>query len=183
MSNRFGPESSTDSNCNNSAEGKSIILIGMPGAGKSTVGPLLAQKLRFSFEDTDDIVKRNDGRELKTIVAEDGFEAFLDIQRKVIMSHELKSCILATGGSVIKSDALMKYLRNIGKIVYLKHDFTVLEKRLSPDRKLARARGQTFRQVFEDREPLYIKYADSIIDCTGKTPDEIAEEIFGIGCR
>ena len=162
--------------------GVGLILIGMPGAGKSTVGPLLAGKLGLPFIDTDDIVKQKDGRELKTIVAEDGFESFLEIQQKVIMSHELKNCILATGGSVIKSDVLMKYLRNIGKVIYLKHDFTALEKRLAPDRKLARSGGQTFRQVFDEREPLYRKYADSIIDCSGKTPAEIVDEITGSGC-
>jgi shikimate kinase len=160
-----------------------IILIGMPGAGKSTVGPLLAQKKGLSFEDTDAIVKQKDGRELKTIVAEDGFEAFLDIQQKVILSQELKNCVVATGGSVIKSDILMRFLQSIGMIIYLKVDFKVLEQRLAPERKLARAGGQCFRQVYEEREPLYIKYADSIIDCTGKIPDEIVEEITGTNCR
>jgi shikimate kinase len=160
-----------------------IILIGMPGAGKSTVGPLLAQKKGLIFKDTDAIVKQMDGRDLKTIVAEDGFEAFLDIQQKVILSQELKNCVVATGGSVIKSDTLMQFLKRFGTIIYLKVDFKVLEQRLAPERKLARAGGQSFRQVFEEREPLYIKYADSIIDCTGKIPDEIVIEITGKRCR
>lgn len=158
---------------------RSIILIGMPGAGKSTVGPLLAQRLGFPFQDTDAIVRKEDGRELKAIVSEDGFEAFLDIQQSIIISKDLKGCIVATGGSVVKSEPLMLYLKGIGKVIYLKYDFEVLEQRLTPDRRLARAGGQTFRQVFDEREPLYIKYADSIIDCTGKTPDEIVNEISG----
>lgn len=158
---------------------RSIILTGMPGAGKSTVGPLLARKLGLPFEDTDAIIKQKDGRELKAIVSEDGFEMFLDIQQRVILSQDLKECIVATGGSVIKSDVLMQYLKSIGTVIYLKYDFQVLEQRLAPDRRLARAGGQTFRQVFEEREPLYIKYADSIIDCTGKAPDEIVKEISG----
>ena len=71
----------------------SIILIGMPGAGKSTVGPLLAEKLKLSFEDTDIIIKNTDGRALRDIVAENGFETFLAIQQKVIMSRKLKDCV------------------------------------------------------------------------------------------
>jgi shikimate kinase len=160
-----------------------IILIGMPGAGKSTVGPLLAKRKGLSFKDTDAVVKQEDGRELKTIVAEDGFEAFLEIQQKVILSQDFKNCVVATGGSVVKSDALMQIFKGLGMIIYLKVDFEVLQQRLAPGRMLARAGGQTFRQVFEEREPLYINYADSIIECTEKTPDEIVEEITGIRCR
>lgn len=160
-----------------------IILIGMPGAGKSTVGPLLAKRKGLSFKDTDAVVKQQDGRELKAIVAEDGFEAFLEIQQKVILSQNLKDCVVATGGSVVKSDALMRILKSMGTVIYLKTDFELLQQRLEPGRKLARAGGQTFRQVFEEREPLYIKYADSIIECTDNTPDEIVEKIAGIGCK
>ncbi|MDD4496282.1 MAG: shikimate kinase [Eubacteriales bacterium] len=156
---------------------KSIILIGMPGAGKSTIGPLLAEKLGLSFADTDDIIKESDGRELRDIVAQDGFEGFLRLQQKILMSRELKGCVISTGGSVIKSEALMSYFSSIGRIVYLKTDVEILEQRLAPGRRLARANGQTIRQMFEEREPLYIKYAECIIDCTGKNPEEIASEI------
>ncbi len=157
--------------------GKSIVLIGMPGAGKSTIGPVLATKLGIPFKDTDIIVKEKDGRELRDIVQEDGFKTFLYIQQKVIMSQKLGDCIIATGGSVVKSSALMKYFKELGKVVYLKWDIHTLEKRLGPERRLARADGQTFRQVFQERESLYIKYADSIIDCKQKNPDDIADEI------
>jgi len=150
----------------------------MPGAGKSTVGPLLAKKLGLSFVDTDVIIKESDGRELRDIVAEDGFEGFLGIQQKILLSWELKDCIISTGGSVIKSDALMQYFSETGRIVYLKVDINTLEQRLAPERRLARANGQTFRQLFEEREPLYIKYAESIIDCAGMTPEEIASTII-----
>lgn len=156
--------------------GKSIILIGMPGAGKSTIGPLLAEKLGLPFKDTDAIIKQSVGRALRDIVAEDGFEVFLRIQQKVIMSQDMRDCVIATGGSVVKSTALMQHFRNIGRIFYLRLDIHTLEQRLAPDRKLARANGQTFRQLFEEREPLYIKYADRIVDCTGKTPEEIVAE-------
>lgn len=156
--------------------GKSIILIGMPGAGKSTVGPLLAEKLGLTFVDTDVIIEKSDGRKLRDIVAQDGYEGFLEIQQKVIESRKLVSCVIATGGSVVKSEALMRYLRSLGRIIYLKADVNTLEQRLAPERKLARADGQTFRELYMERGPLYEKYAECIIDCTGKNPEEIALE-------
>ena len=160
-----------------------IILIGMPGAGKSTVGPLLAERKGLSFKDTDTLVKQQDGRELKTIVVEDGFEAFLEIQQKAILSQNLNNSVVATGGSVVKSDALMRTLKSIGTVIYLQVDFELLQQRLATDRKLARAGGQSFKQVFDEREPLYIKYADSIIECTGHTPEEIVEKITGVAAN
>lgn len=158
--------------------GESIILIGMPGAGKSTVGPLLAEKMGLKFVDTDAIIEKSDGRKLRDIVAEDGYEAFLDIQQKIIKSWKFSSCVIATGGSVVKSEALMGYLSSIGRIIYLKVDVSILEQRLAPGRKLARTDGQSFRELFEEREPLYEKYAECIINCTDKSREEIASEIF-----
>lgn len=156
----------------------SIILIGMPGAGKSTVGPLLAKRLDYKFEDTDQIVQRFDGRALRDIVLQDGYEAFMRIQDDALISRLSDCCVIATGGSVIKSPALMDYLKKLGRVIYLKVDVNTLEERLEPGRRLARADGQTYRQVFEEREPLYRKYADKIIRCDGKDPLEIADEII-----
>jgi shikimate kinase len=158
---------------------KSIILIGMPGAGKSTIGPLLADRLGMPFEDTDVLVRQKDGRELKKIVMEDGFEKFLEIQQKIILSSGLKHTVIATGGSVIKSDGLMRHFQEIGTVVYLKVGFDLLEQRLAPDRKLARAGGQTFRQLFDERVPLYLKYAAYVVECSGRIPEDIMEEIAG----
>lgn len=155
----------------------SIILIGMPGAGKSTIGSLLARKMGIPFKDTDDIIFEKEGRALKNIVKDDGFEAFLNKQEKYINQADLNDCVVATGGSVVLSSSLMEHLKSIGTIVYLKVDFEVLEMRLSADRRLARPEGQTFKQVFEQRDSLYKKYADVVIDCTGRTPNEIVAEL------
>ncbi|MGE5613797.1 MAG: shikimate kinase [Bacillota bacterium] len=155
-----------------------IILIGMPGAGKSTVGPLLARKLGFAFADTDELVRKADGRDLKDIVAEDGLEKFLEIQKTIIMSTAFKSSVIATGGGVVNSGELMRYFKNIGKVIYLKQDFEVLEKRLKPGRRLARKAGQDFRSLFEERDPLYAGYADHIVYCGEKTPEKIVQEIL-----
>ena len=155
-----------------------IVLIGMPGSGKSTVGPLLAQKTGIGFADTDDIVKNNDGRELRDIVKEEGYERFLELQQKIIKSQQFTDSIIATGGGVVKSEELMLYLKSIGIIIFLDEDPEVLELRLAPGRRLARADGQTFREVYEERRPLYLKYADHIIECTGKSAEKIVQEIM-----
>lgn len=159
-------------------KGNNIILIGMPGAGKSTVGALLAQKLGRTFVDTDELVKKLDGRALRDIVAEDGPERFLEIQNSAIMPMKFWNCIIATGGGVVKSDELMQYLKRAGTIVYLKQDPQTLEMRLEPGRKLARADGQTFKLLFEERDPLYMKYADYVVNCAAKSPEKIALEII-----
>jgi shikimate kinase len=158
--------------------GKNIILIGMPGAGKTTVGALLAKKLGRTFVDTDELIRKADGRELKDIVAEEGLERFLEIQNAAIMQSKFKDCVIATGGGVVKSDDLMQYLKMTGVIIYLRQEPDILEQRLAPGRRLARADGQTFRQLFEEREPLYVMYADRIVDCGEKTPEKIALEII-----
>jgi len=157
---------------------KNIILIGMPGAGKSTVGPKLADKLSFSFLDTDTIIREKTGRELRNIVEEDGFEAFLNIQRKIIMQQHFDRNVIATGGSVVLDEELMQFFIENGCVVYLELDIETLEERLAPGRRLARANGQTFRDMFEQRKPLYEKYADIKQICSGKLPEDIAVEIY-----
>jgi shikimate kinase len=155
-----------------------IVLIGMPGAGKSTVGPILAGMAGLAFVDTDDLVKKQDGRELRDIVSQDGYERFLELQRKIITSCGIKENVVATGGGVVRDKELMGYLKDTGKVVYLRQTFETLEQRLAPGRKLVRSQGQTFKELFEERDPLYIKYADNIIDCGDKKPEEISREIY-----
>lgn len=158
--------------------GKNIILIGMPGAGKTTAGALLAKKLGRAFVDTDELIRKADGRELKDIVAEEGLEGFLKIQKAAIMQIRFECCVIATGGGAVKSDELMQCLKKNGVVIYLRQDPSILEQRLAPGRRLARTNGQTFRQLFEEREPLYVRYADRIVDCGEKTPEKIALEII-----
>lgn len=161
-----------------SAAGKTcIILIGMPGAGKSTVGPLLAERLGLSYIDTDERITSSDGRTPREIVEQEGVGRFLEIQKDVILSIRPEGCVISTGGGVIKSSDLMRYFKETGRLIYLKQDPAVLGRRLDPGRKLARADGQTFVQLFEERDPLYSKYADYIIDCAGKAPEKIVQEI------
>ena len=157
---------------------ENIILIGMPGTGKTTVGALLAKRLGRTFIDTDELVKKLDGRPLRDIVEQDGLERFIEIQNAAIMPMKFNHCIISTGGGVVKSSELMQYLKKAGTIIYIKQELGILEQRLEPGRKLARANGQTFRQLYEERDPLYIMYADRIVDCAAKTPDKIVLEII-----
>jgi shikimate kinase len=159
-------------------ESGNLILIGMPGSGKSTVGPLLAEKTGKDFVDTDEMIRAAVGRELKDIVRDDGYEFFLELQQKIIMSHIFSNFVISTGGGVVKSKGLMEYLRDKGTVIFLDEDPDVLEMRLAPGRKLVREEGQTFRDVYQERRPLYLEYADLVISCTGKTADEIVQEII-----
>ena len=155
-----------------------IILTGMPGAGKSTIGPALAERLGMEFFDTDTLLKENTGRELRDIVAEDGYEVFLRLQEELITAMKPDGVVIATGGSVVCSEAAMLYLKNDGKIIYLKQSLKNIEKRLSPERRLARSKDRSLDQVYGERCPLYEKYADIIVNCSGKKVDTIVKEIL-----
>lgn len=156
---------------------RNIVLIGMPGAGKSTVGPLLSKSLGMGYADIDDIIRSSQGDELRDIVLKRGFEYFLEIQERTIMSLMLSNHILATGGSVVKSPLAMRRLKENGRVVYLQVDYDTIEQRLAPGRRLARGGGQTLREVYDERTPLYSEYADIVINCSGKSPESIVEEI------
>lgn len=155
-----------------------VILIGMPGAGKSTTGPALADKLGMGFADTDSLLVEKTGRELRDIVAEDGYEVFLKLQEELILSISYEDMVIATGGSVVCSDNAMRHLKKLGSIIYLKQSLMDVEKRLSPERRLARSKDKSVEQVYNERSPLYEKYADIAVDCSDKSVEAIVNEIL-----
>lgn len=155
-----------------------IILIGMPGAGKSTIGPALAVELGLEFIDTDTLLKEKLERELSDIVVSDGYEVFLRLQEEMITSKKLEGVIIATGGSVVCSDPAMLHLKKDGSIIYLKMNLEDIEKRLSPERKLARSKNRSLADVFNERCPLYEKHANLIVNCTGKNINTVVMEIL-----
>lgn len=155
-----------------------IVLIGMPGAGKSTVGPLLAGHLEMAFLDTDPVVRDAVGMELRELVAVHGYEKFLERQEEVLSRLTPWNTVISTGGSVVCSPGLMSHLCADSMIVYLMLEFSEVERRLAPGRKLARGGGQSLRDTYDQRAPLYEKYADVVVSCTSRTPEEIAAEII-----
>lgn len=148
---------------------KNIVLIGMPGVGKSTIGVVLAKELGYEFVDADLLIQKREGRLLKDIIAEDGVEGFLKIEEEVNSSIDVQRTIIATGGSVIYGQKAMEHLSKIGTIVYLKLDFEPLSQRLGnlKGRGVVLKSGQDLRALYEERTPLYEKYADITISEDG----------------
>lgn len=145
----------------------SIVLIGMPGAGKSTVGVMLAKQTCRSFIDTDVLIQTSQGRPLQDIVDREGHLALRDIEEKIILQLDCGNCVIATGGSAVYSPSAMAHLSRHGIVVHLHADLPVLEQRIQDldTRGLAKRPDQTFRELFEERSPLYAKYAGITIEC------------------
>ncbi|WP_454190957.1 shikimate kinase [Paenibacillus sp. Marseille-Q7038] len=159
-----------------------IVLIGMSGAGKSTLGVLLAKALGMNYIDTDIVIQNQDGRLLQDILAEDGISTFMEIEELVVSELELENCIISTGGSVIYSEKAMNVLKQGGQIIYLQLPYEEVERRLSDitNRGIVIKEGKCLKDVFEERVPLYIRYSDTILDCSNKSIEDCVSELIGI---
>lgn len=157
-----------------------IILIGMPGVGKSTVGVILAKVLGYQFVDSDLVIQKEEGKLLKEIIAEVGPEGFIQVENRVNASLEVEDSIVATGGSVVYGKEAMEHLREIGTVVYLALPYEEIEKRLSDikGRGVVLREGQTLKDLYEERTLLYKKYADVQIDETGLNVEETIDAIL-----
>lgn len=166
-----------------------IILIGLPGAGKSTVGVILAKTLGMDFIDTDIVIQEKTGSLLQEILDRDGSDAFKKIEEGSILSLHPDSTVIATGGSVVCSDDAMAHLKTTGVIVYLKISYGEMEKRLKniSTRGIVLLPRQSLHQMYEERVTMYEKYADLTIDCSeedfetvvGKVIDELQSGLVG----
>ena len=155
---------------------KNVILIGMPGSGKSTVGVVLAKVLGYRFIDSDLEIQSQEGKRLPELIEEFGTEGFLDIEARVNASIEAERCVIATGGSVVYRDSAMQHLKEIGTVVYLK---LACEERRGDlrCRGVALQEGQTLQSLYEERIPLYEKYADITVDETNMSVEETMEQV------
>ena len=161
---------------------KNIILIGMPGCGKSTIGVLLAKAMGFRFIDTDITIQNRTGMLLQQIIDRKGLDWFCIEEERAIMSvEENGGCGIATGGSAVYSRSAMMYLKEHGYVYYLALPVEQVEKRLHniKTRGIAMRPGDSIEDVFRRRRALYEEYADITVDCSGKSIEEIVEEIVG----
>lgn len=156
-----------------------IVLIGMPGAGKSTIGVILAKVLGYQFVDSDLVIQKQENRLLHEIIAADGLEKFIEIENQVNSELEAENSVIATGGSVIYGKEAMEHLRSIGKIVYIKLSYKAISKRLGniKQRGVVLKKGQNLQGLYEERCPLYEKYADLIVDAEGLDVEVLMETI------
>lgn len=159
---------------------KNIILIGMPGAGKSTVGVLLAKRLAMQFIDTDLLIQNQTGKSLQHVIDELGYLQLRTIEEKVICGLYVSNAVIATGGSAVYSEAAMKHLKSNGTVIYLQLAEELLHARLTDytTRGIAKAPEQNFHDLFEERTTLYKKHGEIIIDCRGKNQDNIVNGII-----
>ena len=156
-----------------------IILIGMPGAGKSTIGVLLAKAVKKPFIDTDLLIQQQENRYLQDIINNDGLDAFIKIEESIIFGIRAENHIIATGGSVVYSKASMEHLKSKGILVYLDLKFFLIERRIKniKTRGIALKDRQTLKSLYRERLPLYKSYADIVIDCSHKHIETIVDEI------
>ena len=156
-----------------------IVLIGMPGAGKSTVGVILAKRTARDFVDTDLLIQKTEKRSLQEILDADGYLGLRRIEERVLLSMELCGHVIATGGSAVYSDAAMDHLRRMGIVVFLDVDLDAIKSRVTDfdSRGIAKRADQSFEALFEERRVLYRKYADITIDGARLNQDQVCEGI------
>ena len=151
-----------------------VILIGMPGVGKSTAGVVLAKILGYHFVDADIVIQQKEGRLLRDIIEAEGVDGFIAIENKINSEIEGEKTVISTGGSVVYGKEAMEHYRKIGTVVFLKLDFESLKERLGDikNRGVVLREGQDLKALYEERTPLYEQYADVIIDEKGLNVEE-----------
>ncbi|BFM20603.1 shikimate kinase [Gilvimarinus japonicus] len=160
--------------------GESIILIGMPGVGKSTVGVLLAKELAREFVDTDLLIQTHAGKTLQDIVYDADYQHLRELEEATVLSLVCDRHVVATGGSVVYSEPAMGLLKSLGQVVFLDVDLAEVQRRVDnlSTRGIASPDGHGLADIYAERLPLYQRHADITIDCRGKTPAEIVSEVI-----
>jgi shikimate kinase len=161
-------------------ENMNIVLIGMSGAGKSTLGVLLAKSIGMDFVDTDIVIQQHEGRLLQEIIDNDGIDNFMQIEEQTVSELQLNNCIISTGGSVIYSERAMTALKQHGQVIYLHVPFEEIKRRLInvTSRGIVIKKGNSLKDVYEERVPLYIKYSDKTLNCSNNDIEQCVSEII-----
>jgi len=156
-----------------------ITLIGMPGAGKSTIGIILAKNLGLGFIDTDVLIQINRQKTLQEIIDENDHLHLREIEEQEVLKLNIARHVIATGGSVVYSEPAMAHLHGLSRIVFLDVSFEELERRIHnfESRGIAKRADQSFRQLFEERQRLYRRYAEIAIDGNLRDQEELAMDI------
>jgi len=156
-----------------------ITLIGMPGAGKSTIGIILAKNLSFGFIDTDVLIQINQQQSLQQIMDESGYLHLRKIEESEILKINIDKHVIATGGSAVYSEKAMQHLQSISTVIFLKVEYEALKKRIHnfKIRGIAKSDTQSFRELYDERQALYNRYGRIIIDCRFLGQGEISEQI------
>lgn len=158
---------------------ENLVLIGMPGAGKSTVGVILAKRIGFNFIDTDLLIQSQQQSRLQEIIDREGLAQFRQIEEQVLLDLAETRTVVATGGSVVYSKSGIDALRRNSRLIYLQVSLDELQRRIADmgERGLVMAPEQSFSDLFSERAPLYQEYADLTVDCAGLNAEQVAARI------
>jgi len=156
-----------------------LILIGMPASGKSTLGVMAAKALGWNFLDTDVLIQHQQGRTLKHIIETDGPQAFRTLENHCVTQLDLSHHVIATGGSVVFGAEAMAHFGRLGLIVWLKLGVAALEQRIGDlvARGVLHQPGQTLTDIYNERRPLYERYAHAVLACDGKPAEALVQEL------
>ena len=157
-----------------------IVLIGMPGSGKSTIGIIMSRASGLDYTDTDRVIRDLEGQSLAELSESEGTEGFRALENRIVSGLDVHRCVIATGGSVIYGADAMRRLREIGVVAYLQLSCGALEERLGDlkARGVSMRPGQTLRELYRERCPLYERYADITVRCDGLRPREVSAAVL-----
>ena len=156
-----------------------IVLIGMPASGKSTLGVQLAKWLSMGFMDTDLLVQARAGISMQAYQDANGMESYQTLECDTVKSVVCENCVVATGGSAVYCDDAMQHLKSIARIIFLDVPLDEIKRRIGDisERGVVIKPGLTLDNLFEERRPLYLKHADAVIGCAGKSSNDLVAEI------
>lgn len=159
---------------------RNVVLIGMPGSGKSTVGRPLANRLGFAFLDTDHVIEAGEDKPLGAVLASTSLDGFIDLESRYICGLHCEMTVISTGGSVVYCDQAMEHLKTLGQVVFLDVPLGILESRLADlaGRGVVIGEGQSLADLELERRPLYERYADLVVRCGDEAAEETAERVL-----